>query len=168
MASLVFVCTATVHKANPNAPLGLRLSASGDDVVVAHIAEDGLCAGTQLQVGMTIDSINGIPCERLAPQEVEFCLAEVVGTVSITTTRSPSSAIRMAPISEMSEENHNENDDPCVTSLEEEERPSEEPEFAASLVPTENGNNSTAKVRKNRPLSSQRSDRSLLVWLLAL
>ena len=197
----------TVYKATKSAPLGLGLWANpSGQVAIAHVADHGLFARKKLKAGMKIESINDIPCDGLSLEEIEFCLAELTGTVSIA-ARSP--VFRLPCIAELSEDEDGVSSVPLY-----EETPSKEQSLEAS-APKENQKVETPVLRlpriaelseddgessvssmeerphegttppeefqtkvsapkeydrrlKHRPLSSQRSDRSLLVWLLTL
>ena len=171
---------ATVHKTTKAATTGLTLWENPrGDIVVANVADDGLFAG-KLRAGMKIESINDIPCDGLSAQEVQFCLAELVGPVSVA-AKSPTFRRRLPRMTEIAEEAENEEDEEAEEEEEEkEEAKDDKQDFSVSLPEQAalaeepcyevsfSHQSETAEAMKRRPLSSQRSDRSLLVWLLSL
>lgn len=85
LANMKTVFCSTVNKNTKVTPLGLHLWASPTgDVIIVHIDDHGLFA-KKLKVGMQLDSINNMPCQGMSAREIQFCLEELTGRISITT-----------------------------------------------------------------------------------
>ena len=73
--------------------LGIELDQNGTTTTITHIAPDSLFVGTNLKVGMTLDTINGTQCDSLE-NSIGF-LKDAEGEVIITASN-PDASIAAA------------------------------------------------------------------------
>jgi len=84
--------TVTFKKESKDDRVGVRVIRSHQGhIVVSHIAEDGLLAGSELQLGQRIISINGTPCPDLTTDAMKL-VKEADGDVTIVASNSVAKA----------------------------------------------------------------------------
>jgi len=97
-----------VNKPDESSPVGISVKRSGGKLLVSGINKEGLFNGTDLKVGMEVDSINGMKCNgdadlavsmiKSSPGQVTIvAYPDSSGTVAVATPIKSSSASGSAP-----------------------------------------------------------------------
>jgi hypothetical protein len=74
----------SAYRPSRSTKIGVQVVVQSDgQIVIEDVLQQGLFGGSELQKGMLVQSVNGIPCRGRSPEYVDKLIARAVGTLQI-------------------------------------------------------------------------------------